>query len=74
MTKLNVCVGVIDSSGLRFYYNMVEPQHRAGIMYLGDVVSRSMILPPRTNQYTVTAVCSASCTNAVSSYIACSTL
>jgi len=59
-------VGVIDSSGLRFYYNTVEPQHRAGVMYLGMKVNQKLAVPPRTGQYTVTSVCSLNCTSQVS--------
>ena len=61
-----VYAGVVDSSGLKFFYNTEEPRHRAGIMYLGMAVTRAMMVPPRTSQYTVTAVCSANCTNQAS--------
>jgi len=58
---------VIDSSGIRFYYTTQEPRYRAGILALGALVDTAMIIPPRAKQFTISAVCTASCTDDVSS-------
>jgi hypothetical protein len=60
--------GVVDSSGLRFYYTNQARAQNAGIMYFGHIVTRNMLVPPRTNNYTIAGICTAECTNAVSLY------
>ena len=58
--------GVIDSSGITFYYTSTPRQHRAGIMFLGHQVTDSMIIPPNAANYTVAGLCPGQCTDAVS--------
>lgn len=56
---------MVDSSGLRFFYTTEEPEKRAGNLNLGHAVHPTMIIPPRTQNYTITSVCTADCTNDV---------
>jgi len=58
--------GVVDSSGMEFFYINSPPQHRAGFIAVGHGVRRSMIIPPNAENYTISSVCSGSCTQAVS--------
>ena len=57
--------GVLDNSGLRFFYTSEAPEHNAGIMFLGHLVIPIMLIPPKTERYTVSAICTADCTNQV---------
>lgn len=57
--------GVIDNSGLRFFYTTEEPELRAGAIFLGHAVTNEMIVPPSTGNYTVTGICTADCTGTV---------
>ena len=58
-------LGVIDSSGMRFYYTSTPREHDAGVMFLGHDVNRLMIVPPGAPNYTIASVCSANCTQSV---------
>ena len=60
------CTGVIDSSGLRFFYTNEAREHDAGILFLGHFVTPFMAIPPRTANYPIAGICSADCTSAVS--------
>ena len=62
----NNAPGVIDSSGITFYYTSTPRQHRAGIMILGHVVAQLMVIPPNAANYTVAGLCPGQCTDAVS--------
>ena len=59
--------GVIDNSGLRFFYTEEEPPLRAGVLTLGHSSRSSMIIPPHAERFTVNGYCSSSCTQKVSS-------
>ena len=59
------CAGIVDSSGLRFFYTTEEPEQRAGIIMMGHDVTRHMLIPPRTQNFTITGICSIDCTNTV---------
>jgi len=61
-----VVAGIVDSSGMEFFYTTTPPQQRAGILAVGHLVSNVMIIPPNAENYTVTALCSESCTRSVS--------
>ncbi len=58
----NLDSGVIDSSGMEFFYSDTKPVHRAGIMILGHVVSPTMIIPPKVNDFVVEGLCASDCT------------
>ena len=63
--------GIVDSSGVRFFYTDQPPEQKAALLPIGHNVVGHMIIPPRVERYTVIAYCSQRCTNAVSSYILC---
>ena len=64
-----VYTGIIDSSGLRFYFTDEPPQQNAGIMIVGQPFVGHMIVPPRVERYTVAGHCQQKCTDAVSTLI-----
>ena len=55
--------GVVDSSGMRFYYTTDEPEHESGGLSIGHNVDPTMLIPPRAANYTVTAICPMDCTS-----------
>ena len=67
LSMLSPPSGVMDNSGLRFYYTTQARAQDAGIMYLGHLVTRNMVVPPRTNNFTIAGICTAECTSAVRS-------
>ena len=58
--------GIVDSSGMEFFYTTTPPQQRAGILAVGHLVSNIMIIPPNAENFTVTSLCPGSCTRSVS--------
>ena len=56
---------VTDSSGLRFFYVREPREHDAGVLYIGHSVFPTMIIPPGTDNYTISGVCGAQCTERV---------
>lgn len=58
--------GIIDSSGIRFYYTDQPPEENVGILTFGHSVVGHMIIPPLVERYTVKAYCSERCLDAVS--------
>ena len=62
----NCATGVVDSSGIRFYYTDQAQAQNVGDLGFGHSVNGHMIIPPRVERYTVTGYCSQKCTNAVS--------
>ena len=61
--------GIIDNSGIEFFYTSTRRQHDAGILTVGHAVVTSMIIPPNTQSYSILGQCSADCTNAVRSTV-----
>ena len=59
--------GVIDNSGIEFFYTSTPRQHDAGILIVGHSVDREMIIPPNTASYYIVAECSDGCTKRVCS-------
>lgn len=57
--------GIKDSSGLSFTYINTRREHDAGILYLGHTVSNLMVIPPKATNFTVTGLCTNSCTRLV---------
>ena len=66
MNISNCITGVVDSSGMTFYYTDQAPEQNVGYLGFGHNVIGHMIIPPRVERYTVTGYCSQKCTNAVS--------
>ena len=58
-------IDVIDSSGIRFFYVSEPREHDAGVLYLGHSVFPTMIIPPDVDNYTISGVCGAQCTERV---------
>ena len=58
--------GVVDSSGMEFSYTNTPPQHRAGLISIGHTVRKNMVIPPNAENYTISSICTGSCTQAVS--------
>ena len=54
--------GVYDSSGIVFSYTATRPENVAGILTVGSTVNYQLLIPPNANNYTVSALCSADCT------------
>lgn len=54
--------GVIDNSGMRFYYTTERPAQEAGAISLGHAVVGSMIVPPGARNFTITGICPSDCT------------
>ena len=63
-----MCIGIVDSSGVRYFYTDQPPEHEAGILPVGYNVVGHMIIPPNVERYTVVGYCSANCLNTVSLY------
>ena len=66
-TSTLLFAGVVDSSGMRFFYTTEAPQQLASALSLGHHVVPSMLIPPGQKNFTISAVCSADCTSGVSS-------
>ena len=61
--------GIVDSSGLQFFYTTTEPKHRAGVLYMGVAVSPVMVVPPGQDRFIVTGECSPDCLDRVSCHV-----
>ena len=64
-----IMAGVMDSSGMRFYYSSTSREHDAGIMFLGHDVTSYMVIPPGTSNYTIGGICTANCTKSVCRFV-----
>ena len=58
--------GVVDSSGMEFSYIITAPQHRAGFLTIAHSIRKDMVIPPNAENYTISTICTGSCTQAVS--------
>ena len=56
---------MVDSSGVEFFYTSQPRQHEAGILNVGHLVNRFMVIPPRTDKYDIIGLCSSTCTSQV---------
>ncbi len=57
--------GVIDNSGLEFFYVVKEPENRAGLLTLGQQATSSLVIPPRADNFVANAICPGKCTQEV---------
>ncbi len=55
--------GVVDSSGMRFSYTATGRKYDGGILNVGQVVDRAMIIPPGAMDFRVAGECNSECTN-----------
>ena len=62
-------IGIVDSSGIEFFYTSQPREQEAGILNLGHVVNRFMVVPPRANNFTIIGKCGGECTSQVSCLI-----
>ena len=58
-------IGVYDSSGIVFSYTATRPENIAGILTVGSTVNYQLLIPPNANNFTVSVVCTADCTQRV---------
>ena len=58
--------GVVDSSGVEFFYTSQPRRHEAGILTLGHAVNRFMVVPPRADRFDIIGKCAPDCTSQVS--------
>ena len=61
-----LCLGHVDSSGIRFYVTSQLRQNDAGIMELGLEYTNKMAIPPRQNKFLLKGYCIPECTTVVS--------
>ncbi|XP_003387559.2 PREDICTED: DBH-like monooxygenase protein 2 homolog isoform X2 [Amphimedon queenslandica] len=54
--------GVVDSSGVTFYYIDTPREHDSGILAVGHAVNQYMIIPPKARDYTIYSFCPTDCT------------
>ena len=69
LNVFDIYTGIMDSSGMRFFYTDQPPQHNAGIITLGQPFLGHMIVPPNVAEYTITGHCIGRCTNTVSTQL-----
>ena len=55
--------GVVDSSGMIFYYIDTPRKFNAGTLSIGHDVNQYMIIPPKAKNYTIYGICSTLCTD-----------
>ena len=60
--------GMVDNSGLEFFYVNEEPENRAGLLTLGQRASTNLVIPPKADNFVVNALCPGQCTDKVSIY------
>ena len=53
--------GIVDDSGLTWYYTDVVRTHDIGIFYIGHVFNSNLRIPPQTESFLVSGYCSSSC-------------
>ena len=58
-------LGMIDSSGLRFYYTKQLRKYDAGVLQVGSVVGYTLMIPPRETNWKINGFCSEECTSEV---------
>ena len=62
---LILCSGIVDSSGLRFYYTKNVRQHDAAIFMTGTISSSALLIPPKQKDWKMKGYCPAVCTEKV---------
>jgi hypothetical protein len=63
---MHLPTGIVDSSGIEFFYTSTRRQHNAAILIVGHHITPSMMIPPRAEEFIVAAECSSQCTSMVS--------
>ena len=57
--------GMVDNSGLEFFYVSEEPANRAGLLTFGQQAASNMMIPPQASNYVVNAICPEQCSQEV---------
>ena len=57
--------GIVDSSGMEFFYTKQKPKHLAGTLTVSIGVIPTLIIPPNADDFTVRTTCASSCTDQV---------
>ena len=59
----NLDAGMVDNSGLEFFYVSEEPENRAAFL---SISSSNLVIPPKADNFVVNALCPSECTKKVS--------
>ena len=54
--------GIVDDSGLLWYYTDSLRTHDADVMFIGHLINTAMRIPPQTESFVIHGYCSGSCT------------
>ena len=57
--------GIVDNSGMEFFYTLQKPTHLAGTVTVSIGVLPVLIIPPNADDFTVRTTCASSCTDQV---------
>ena len=60
-------LGMIDSSGLRFYYTKQLRKYDAGVLQVGAFVDDTLMIPPKETNWEINGFCNEECTREVCS-------
>lgn len=60
---------MIDSSGLRFYHTKQLRKYDAGVLQIGEAVTKYMLIPPKQTGWETDGFCTKECTQKVFVYI-----
>ena len=60
-------LGMIDSSGLRFYYTKQLREYDAGVLQVGAFIDNTLMIPPKETNWEINGFCSEECTREVCS-------
>ena len=57
--------GMVDNSGMEFFYTNEAPENRAGLLVLGQQSLNTLIIPPGADNFVVNALTPQQCTEKV---------
>ena len=55
--------GIVDDSGVRWYYTDQVRMHDLAILNIGHLVNNQILIPPKTKSFLVPAICPSECTS-----------
>ena len=58
--------GMVDNSGMEFFYTNEAAENRTGLLMLGQWSLNTLIIPPRADNFVVNALTPQQCTEKVS--------
>ena len=61
----NLDAGMVDNSGLEFFYVSEQPEHRAAVLNIVQLSSNNLVIPPKADNFVVNALCPRECTKKV---------